>query len=245
MSLFDETALHKHLLRARAKTQEFHSSSFLHREVFSRMLEDLMDFKGHFQKALLHNPHEESWKNDLESITCVKNSEVVYHGDIHRQSYDVILSPLLLHRMNDVEGLLKSYYNALNPGGMLTLSLFGGGSLQELRSALLMAETQLKGGASPRVHPTIALQDLGTLIARAGFKEPVMNAESVVIMYPDMLKIMKDLRGCGETNALRTRIKSFTSRDVFNLAENLYQKNFSTQDGLRVTTDILYARAWK
>ena len=83
--------------------------------------------------------------------------------------------------------------------------LFGLGSLGELRDCLLAAESELNGGASPRVSPFADARDAAGLLQRAGFALPVADVETVTVTYPDALALMHDLRGMGEANALAGR----------------------------------------
>ena len=46
----------------------------------------------------------------------------------------------------------------------------GAGTLAELRESLLAAETELYGGASPRVIPFADVRDAGALLQRAGLR---------------------------------------------------------------------------
>ena len=88
----------------------------------------------------------------------------------------------------------------------------GGQTLIELRTVLFEAELAEEGGVSPRVSPAIELADAAALLQRAGFALPVADSETITVTYPDMLALLRDLRGMGETNALATRRRFFLRR---------------------------------
>ena len=67
---------------------------------------------------------------------------------------------------------LRQLRRALRPDGLLLASLFGGETLNELRLSLIEAESELTGGAGPRVAPFADLQDVAGLLQRAGFAIP-------------------------------------------------------------------------
>ena len=69
------------------------------------------------------------------------------------QSLDLVVSGLALQLVNDLPGALMQIRRALKPDGLLLAALLGGGTLTELRTALLVAEEEMEGGASPRVAP--------------------------------------------------------------------------------------------
>jgi len=108
-----------------------------------------------------------------------------------------VVSVLGLHLVNDLPGALKQIEHALMPDGLFIGALLGGGSLQELRETFLQAETELLGGASPRVAPFADIRDLGGLMQRAGFALPVIDAETVTVRYDHMLDLIRDLRHMG------------------------------------------------
>ena len=120
-------------------------------------------------------------------------------------SFDLVVASLSLHWVNDLPGALIQLRLALRPDGLLLASLPALGTLGALRSALAEAETELRGGASPRVSPFPDLRDCAGLLQRAGFALPVADVEDVTVLYADPLALLHDLRAAGETNAVALR----------------------------------------
>ena len=87
-------------------------------------------------------------------------------------SIDLFVSALAFQWTNDLPGALIQIRQALRPDGLFLAALTAGRTLGELREALFVAETELTGGASPRVIPTADVRDLGALLQRAGFARP-------------------------------------------------------------------------
>ena len=54
----------------------------------------------------------------------------------------------------------------------------GASSLQELRHALIEAEAEQQGGASPHIAPFADVREYGALLQRAGFALPVSRRET-------------------------------------------------------------------
>ena len=94
------------------------------------------------------------------------------------QSANLIVSPLALHLTNDTPGIFVQIRRALKPDGLFLAAIPGSGTLQELREVLLTAESELTGGASPRVIPFPDVRDVGALLQRGGFALPVTDKES-------------------------------------------------------------------
>jgi NADH dehydrogenase [ubiquinone] 1 alpha subcomplex assembly factor 5 len=160
-------------------------------------------------------------------------------------SFDLVLSALALHWVNDLPGALLQLRHALKPDGLLLVSLLGGETLHELRHALMAAELEQEGGISPRVSPFADPRDLAGLLQRAGFAMPVVDSDLLTATYPDALALMRDLRGMGESNAVAERRRSFTRRATLAKAAALYAAQFGGTDG-RVTASfqIITLTAW-
>jgi SAM-dependent methyltransferase len=156
-------------------------------------------------------------------------------------SFDLAVSTLTLHAVNDLPGTLLQIRYMLAPGGLFLAALFGGSTLSELRHAFAAGEAEVSGGASPRVAPLTDVRDAGALLQRAGFVMPVADVERVGVRYSSFQRQLDDLRALGETNALMQRRRSGLSRRILRAAIAHYMEQDSDTEGrLRATFDILY-----
>ncbi len=158
---------------------------------------------------------------------------------------DLLLSNLTLHTVNDLPGALIQIKRSLKPDGLFLAAMFGGETLHELRACLMEAEMELRGGISPRVAPFADKQQAGALLQRAGYALPVVDSEILTVTYPNLLALMRDLKGMGESNALAHRDKSFTGKNLFIRAEEIYRQRYGEADGrLRASFEILFLIGW-
>lgn len=156
-------------------------------------------------------------------------------------SFDLVVSVLSLHAVNDLPGALVQIRRVLKPDGLFMAALFGGETLNELRTAFAAAEADIAGGASPRVAPFADVRDLGALLQRAGFISPVADVERTIVRYQSLDTLFLDLRALGETNALSGRRVSALSRKLLSALSAEYASRFADADGkLRATFDIVY-----
>jgi SAM-dependent methyltransferase len=162
------------------------------------------------------------------------------------QSTGLIVAPSYLHLTNDLTGLLAQINRALKADGLLLAALPGAGTLSELRDALLAAEAETTGGASPRVVPFAEMRDCGALLQRAGFALPVIDLETRIVRYDDMFALMRDLRNMGMANPLEARSRQPASRTFLRRAAEIYADRYSDPDGrVRATFNIIYLSGWK
>lgn len=160
-------------------------------------------------------------------------------------SLDLIVSALALQHVNDLPGALIQMQRALKPDGLLLAALLGGATLNELRQAFVIAETETTGGASPRVAPFADVRDLGALLQRAGFALPVADADIVQVAYPDAFALMRELKSMGMANALVERRRAFLPRATLLRAAEIYAQRFARPDGrILATFEIIKITGW-
>lgn len=161
------------------------------------------------------------------------------------ESLDLAVSLLSLQAMNDIPGMLIQIRRALRPDGLFLGAFASAGTLFELRESLLAAETELYGGASPRVAPFTDVRDAGALLQRAGLALPVADVETVTVRYASLFNLIADLRAMGETNALTDRSRRPGSRKLFARAAEIYAERFSDPDGrVRASFSIVWMSGW-
>jgi NADH dehydrogenase [ubiquinone] 1 alpha subcomplex assembly factor 5 len=164
---------------------------------------------------------------------------------VRDQSLDLIVSGLSLQLVNDLPGVLVQMRRALKPDGLLLAAMLGGATLTELRTALLVAEAEIEGGASPRVAPFADVRDLGALLQRAQFALPVVDSETVVVTYSDPLALMHELRGMGGASILHARTRKPLRRRTLERSSQIYAERFGLANGrIRATFEIITLTGW-
>jgi ubiquinone/menaquinone biosynthesis C-methylase UbiE len=160
-------------------------------------------------------------------------------------SLDLAVSALTLQFVNDLPGTLVQIRRALKPDGLFLAALVGGETLTELREAFASAESDIEGGASPRVAPFADVRALGDLLQRAGFALPVADSDRYTLRYDTPFALMAELRRMGATNALAARRRTPLRRATLARMTEIYQERFADADGrVRATFDILWLSGW-
>lgn len=159
--------------------------------------------------------------------------------------FDLVVSPLTLHWVNDLPGALVQIRRVLKPDGLFLGALFGAGTLAELREVMSEAETELTGGLSPRLSPLPGLRDMAGLLQRAGFALPVVDRDTVTVRYKTPEAMLRDLKGMGERAAFVRGVSRPLPRRVLARAMDLYKERFSDPDGrVRATFEIVHLSGW-
>jgi len=267
MKVFDRRAVRAHRDRA-ADTLGRHD--FLLGEITHRLIERLEDVKRDFSVALDLGCHTGELGRSLDqhgilgdrgkvgSLVSCDLSPAMVRGaagprvaadeealPFDSGSFDLIISLLSLHWINDLPGALVQIRSALKPDGLFLGAMLGGQTLRELRQMLAEAEIDGEGGMSPRISPFADVRDAGDLLQRAGFALPVVDTETLTVMYSDPLKLMTDLRGMGENNAAIERRKSFTRRATLLDGLARYRGAFENENGaVPATFQVVYLSGW-
>ena len=235
--LFDMAAVARNTARGLAMGTSF---DFLREEVADRMQDRLMDINRQFDSILDIGGRGGMQGAKLVALPADDAALAATPG-----THDLVISNLSLHWVNDLPGLMVQANHALRPDGLFMASLFGGDTLHELRHALIAAEAEITGGANARVIPFADVRDLGSLLQRAGFALPVTDMDTITVTYEHPLKLMQELRGMGEANAMTTRSRNFLRRDVLMRACDIYAAKFAGPDGrVPATFQVMYMTGW-
>jgi len=160
-------------------------------------------------------------------------------------SFDLVLSSLSLHWINDLPGVLAQINNLLKPDCPFMGAMLGGALLFELRTSLQLAEQERRGGISPRVSPLADVRDVGGLLQRAGFKMLTVDVDDIIVDYPSTFALMEDLQAMGESNAVLGREMGAIGRDVLLANEAIYRELHGNEDGsIPATFRIIYMIGW-
>ena len=236
-NITDATALRLHRERPVAGT-----TPFLHEETAAEIHERLAEINKTFSAPLFIG-HVTPPLRDLFPDAPVIPDSARLSAD--RLKHDLAIHAFGLHWSDDPIGQMVQARLALKPDGLFLAVLFGGATLNELRTALAEAEIRLTGGLSPRVLPMGDLRDLGGLLSRAGLALPVADSRRITVRYLSLKQLIDDLRDMGETNALLARHRTIPSKRLFSTAEEIYRAHFSDAEGyLRATFEIVFLTGW-
>lgn len=261
MLVFDRATLRQRRERA-ARTWDRHA--FLKREIAERLADRLSDIRRTFPLALDLGCHGDEVAAALVGHGLVDH---LIRADLGRgfarrargpavvadeeflpfaaSRFDLVLSAMDLHWVNDLPGTLIQIARVLRPDGLFLGAMLGGATLWQLRQALAAAESEIDGGLSPRVSPFADLRDAAGLLQRAGFALPVADSETIDVEYENAFALMRDLSAMGESNLVVGRRRSITRRATLLRAAELYAERFGQPSGrVAASFEVLYLHGW-
>ena len=244
--IFDEARVRQRLARAIA-APDF--PGFLHEHAAREILSRLDLSQQSLAIALAHGSRPDLLlhrrMHTIRAATILSaDAELVTPADsvpVKPESLDCLLLLFGPETVNDIAGLLASIRRSLRPDGLFLGATLAGETLRELRDSWSLAETEVTGGATPRVAPFAGLRDLGNLMLRAGLALPVVDSDRLVVRYADPLALMRELKRLGWSNALVERTRQGLSRRLLARVIEVYFERFVDADGrIRATFEIAY-----
>lgn len=205
------------------------TSEFFNQNKIRKLIQT--DFSYNF---LSENPYPNKIIMDEENIPFKNNS------------FDIIISNLYLHNVNDPSSVLKKLYDILKPNGAIILTIPALGTLNKLSESLFETEMKTFSGISPRIHPFPSVEVLGNLVQSSGFKEITVDKDEIEIMYKDFNQIFKDLQHSAQNNILTNRNKKFVGKNFFKKVQESYEKHKDIKNNCYpVTVEFANLIAWK
>lgn len=159
------------------------------------------------------------------------------HLPLASRSVDMVFSNLTLQWCNDLEATLRECARVLRPGGVLLYSTLGPDTLRELRESWRAAD------AYNHVNVFYDMHDIGDAMMRAGLSDPVMDVERLTLTYPDVAKLMAELKLLGARNATQGRPRSLTGKNKLKTMTQAYE-SFRRDGVLPATYEVIYGHAW-
>jgi malonyl-CoA O-methyltransferase len=153
----------------------------------------------------------------------------------------LVWANMLLHTQADPLDLIARWQRALAVDGFLMFSCLGPDTLRELR-ALYAAL-----GWPPCSHEFTDMHDWGDMLVQAGFAEPVMDMERIVLSFATPERALQELRGLGR-NLHPQRFASLRGRSWKKQLHHAMAEKLSNpaQDGaITLTFEIIYGHAFK
>lgn len=152
-------------------------------------------------------------------------------------AFDLVWSNLCLQWCPDLPRVFDELRRVLAPDGLLLVTTFGPDTLHELRDAYGAADR------APHVNRFVDIASFGDALLAAGFRDPVLDRENLVLTYRDARDLMRELKAIGASNADAARARGLGGKQ--RLARVLQAYEAHRRDGaLPATYEVIYAQAF-
>lgn len=153
-------------------------------------------------------------------------------------SFDLVFSNLAIQWCSHLPDALAEMHRVLKPGGLVMFTSFGPDTLKELRASWQSVDDAV------HVNSFIDMHDVGDMLLAAGFSDPVMQAEQMVVNYDSATLLMQDLRDIGANVTADGHQQGLVTPAKLARVIKSYEQ-FRTDDGLPASYEVVYGHAWK
>ena len=153
------------------------------------------------------------------------------------RSADLIFSNLALQWSYDLPAVFSEFRRIMKADAMLVFTCFGPDTLSELKQAWRAVDDR------PHVNDHPDMHDVGDVLLAAGFRDPVMDTERLTLEYPDVMSLMRELKGIGAHNVASERKHGLTGKKRL---QNMLQAYEPFRRGNRypASYEIIYGTAF-
>ena len=152
-------------------------------------------------------------------------------------SFDLVFSNLMLQWCVELEVVFAELQRVLRPGGLLLFTSFGPDTLGELRGSWQQVD-----GYS-HVNAFLDMHDVGDALVRMRFADPVMDVERLTVTYPDVWKLMRELKQIGAHNVTAGRPRGLTGKTRMQRLVGAYEQ-YRSNGVLPASYEIVNGHAW-
>ena len=233
-TMFDLKKLELHRKKSKNTIQNSPFYQFIHNDIIDR----LKPIDKAFNEILIISPVIENMlKLPLKAKFPHHNLTIAeVHTDCPANKFDLIIFPMGLHWISDIQDFLYKLRTSLQKNGILICNFPGGGSLKQLRYKLVELESANNRAHVPHISPFIQFKQITFLLQQAGFAENIIDMEPLKLEYDSPLALMKALQSVGESNALECGTSySITKKMYKTLAQ---QNDTMFQDQINLITFV-------
>ena len=148
------------------------------------------------------------------------------------ESFDLVVSVMSMHSINNLQYLIDSVYDILKPGGLFIGTVFGPSTLLELKRAGYMVWGE---DCRCRFYPSIEVKKAGQLISSTKFSMCSSDSSMINIEYDDITQLFIDLRGMSETGGLNQTCKTKVTVSDLREIKNNYRGNVAAFEIICIT----------
>jgi malonyl-CoA O-methyltransferase len=184
-------------------------------------------------------PLPELHERSLAASAAQSGTTVCATDDGGLSGADLLWANMMLHAIARTEITLARWNEVLAVDGFVMFSAFGPDTVRELRDLY-----RANSWGDPACA-FIDMHDLGDLLVRAGFADPVMDMERITLTWPDAPSLLRELRALGANAHPRRSAGLHTPRWQRTLEQQLQQQLADVDGRLALTFEIVYGHAFK
>ena len=153
-------------------------------------------------------------------------------------SIDLIFSNMAIQWCEGPDAVFREFRRVLRPGGSLLFTTLGPATLGELRQAWAGVD------ACSHVNEFMDVEVLQSALWDAGFTDIAIETDIRVLEYPDVMSLMRELKGLGAHNVTPGRPRHLMGKDSLRAMMSAYSRRPLGGDSpIRATFEVIQGTA--
>jgi malonyl-CoA O-methyltransferase len=185
-------------------------------------------------KQSLHHAKQNFQSLDIDFIQADANQL-----PFAEQSFDLIISNVMLPWSPDMMETFSSCLRALKKGGLFIFTTVGIDTLKELRQAFSQVDTR------DHVNTFYDMHDIGDGLLRVGFADPVVDMEYLTVTFRKLSTLFDDLKKSGSHILPPQSGQGLYPRGRWQKMCEAYEQLKNPEGLYPATIEIIYGHAFK
>lgn len=151
--------------------------------------------------------------------------------------FDLVFSSLTLQWCSNLTSVFSEVRRVLAVNGLFLFATLGPDTLLELRHSWSQVDD------STHVNEFIDMHHIGDALLHAGFSDPVVDVERIVLTHKEVEVLLRDLKALGANTVMGKRRKGLTGPGVMRAMIDAYQQFRTPQGEYPATFEVIYGIA--
>lgn len=154
-------------------------------------------------------------------------------------SLGLVWSNLMLHWLDEPFPAIQEMHRVLEVGGLITFAVLGPDTVKEWNAAAARVGAAGMESLSGTARRFLDMHDWGDMLVKAGFGDPVMDRDDIVLTYRQSRQLLADQRHLGVRDAMFGNPGWRTARAMLRTWER------DSEGLLPLSFEVVYGQAWK
>lgn len=152
-------------------------------------------------------------------------------------SFDLVFSNQMIHWVDSIGGLFKEINRVIRAEGVFLFSTLGPDTFKELKQSW-------SHSAYSHINEFSDMHDIGDCLRQHSFNDPVVDMESIELLYREADKIIGDLRAQGVKNVNKNRNKGLTGRQQWHQFIDNMEQSRNGSGLIPLSYEVIYGQSW-
>jgi len=152
-------------------------------------------------------------------------------------SVDLVIANMLLPWMDNLPAFFAEIARVLKKGGLFAFATLGPDSFAEFRQAWAAID------ALPHVHVFPDMHIVGDALLQAGLGDPILDVDKLIVTFPGIIELQRDLEGSGARNCLQDRRQTLTGASRYRAMQREFH-HIRKRSPVSLELELVYGHAW-